>query len=609
MADIPMSLEEARKRGWNSLDVILISGDAFVDHSAFGVAVIARMLEENGFSVGVIAQPDWRKITDFKKLGKPNLFFGITAGNLDSKVANYTPLIKLREKDDYSPAGKGGLRPDLASVVYSHKVKEAYKGVPIILGGVEATVRRFAHFDFVDNKIRRSVLFDAKADLIVHGMGEKTIVEIANALKQGKTIEDLKGLKGVSYNSKEKPENAIEMPSFEEVSAESIEGKKKFNEAFRLIYFNSDPFTGRILAQKHADRYLISNPNALPFSEKELDDIYELPYTRKAHPSYTEEIPALRTVEFSIQIHRGCFGSCSFCVLPLIQGKAIQSRSVESIKKEVEEIKKMKGFKGIINDLSGPSANMYGLGCKAKLCNNNCLFPKPCKNLNLDDKRLIALYREIRKIPEIRLVTIRSGIRLDLALYQQEYLQELFKNHISGQLKIAPEHISENVTKLMGKSDKKQLVEFLDKFEALNRECHKEYYCIPYFISAHPGCTLKDMAELMDFMIQKKMFIKQTQLFTPTPMTASTAMYYTEMNPFTNEKIYVAKTFNEKKMQNALLHFMDAGFEEKAELALRQIGRTDLLDKARRLKNEIKLGNKNKSASKDAQKKILDNAF
>ncbi|PIU21331.1 MAG: YgiQ family radical SAM protein [Candidatus Diapherotrites archaeon CG08_land_8_20_14_0_20_34_12] len=588
MANIPMSLEEAKQRGWNSLDVILISGDAFVDHSAFGIAVIARVLEKNGFSVGIIAQPDWHKLEDFKKLGKPNLFFGITAGNLDSKVANYTPLKKPRDKDDYSPASRIGLRPDLASVVYSHKVKEAYKGVPIILGGVEATVRRFAHFDFVDNKVRRSVLFDAKADLIAHGMGEKTIVEIAHALKQRKTIEDLKELKGISYNSREKPENTIEMPSFEEVSAESFEGKKKFNEAFRLIYFNSDPFSGRILAQKHADRYLISNPNVLPFTEKELDEIYELPYTRKAHPSYKEEIPALKTVEFSIQIHRGCFGSCSFCVLPLIQGRTIQSRSIASIKKEVEEIKKMKNFKGIINDLSGPSANMYGLGCKGKLCYNNCLSPNACGNLEVEGKKLIELYKEIKKMPGIKRVFIRSGIRLDLALHQPEYLDELFKYHISGQLKIAPEHISEKVTRLMNKSNKKELLQFLEEFAELNKKYHKEYYVIPYFISAHPGCSLNEMAELVDFMIQHKMFIKQTQLFTPTPMTASTAMYYAEMDPFTNEKIYVAKTYTEKKLQNALLHFMDYGFEDKADIALKQIKRQDLLTKIQKIKEGLK---------------------
>jgi uncharacterized radical SAM protein YgiQ len=573
---IPMSLAEAKKRGWDSFDVILISGDAFIDHSAFGTAVIARVLESKGFKVGVIAQPDWKKIDDFKKLGKPNLFFGVSAGNMDSMTANYTPMKRSREKDWYSPKGKPGLRPDLASIVYAHKLREAFPGSPIILGGTEATLRRFAHYDYSSNKIRKSILSDAKAHALIHGTAEKTIVEIAQALQAGKTLEDVHHLKGLAYIANEIPKGGLELPSFNVVSND----KKKFASTFKEISLHSNPFSGKPLAQKHLDKYIVSNPICDPLTEKELDEIYELPYTRKSHPSYGEEIPALQVVINSVQVARGCFGQCSFCSIPLTQGKTIQSRSIESIKREVEIISKLPGFKGTINDLSAPSANMYGLKCKARVCTNSCLGEKPCPNLDFNDEKLLKLYREVRMMKGVKHVRVQSGIRLDLALHQPDFLRAVMQHHVGGQLKVAPEHVSEKVTRLMRKSSKKSYFEFIKLFKKLKQKMKKDVFIVPYFIAGHPGCGLNEMAELMDFMIEEKQFIEQGQLFTPNPLTAATAMYWSGYDPFTNEKIFVPYTFNERKMQNAMLHFKDPNFKPKVLEALKKIRRIDLIKKA-----------------------------
>ncbi len=560
---LTVSLQELRKKGWDSLDIILITGDAYVDHPSYGATVIGRVLERAGYRVGIIAQPDWRDTSDFKRLGRPKLFFGITAGNMDSMVANYTANKKPRRKDDYSPGGKTGLRPDRAVIVYANRIRETFGDVTIVIGGIEASLRRFAHYDWWDNEVRRSIIFDARADILVYGMGEKQIVEIADRINHGR---DLKGIRGTAVISRKKDDfikentDFVEIPSFEEVK----EDKEKFNDAFRIIYRNQDPFKGKTIIQRHLDRYLVQYPPAPPLNENELDAIYELPFLRKPHPSYRDKggIPGFETVKFSIISHRGCCGECSFCGLYMHQGRIIQSRSTGSILKEAKLITEMEDFRGTITDIGGPTANLYKAKClfwdkKGACTDKKCLMPERCKNLKLGLKEGVHLYREILAIPTIKHVFIESGIRYDLISGKdsEEYLTMLCKNHISGQMKVAPEHCINRILKLMNKPPIELYEAFAKKYSEVNKRLKKDQYLVHYFITGHPGSTLEDAYKMSKYLRKRNIYPEQIQDYIPLPMTASGCMYYTEKDPFSGERLYVAKTFRERKMHRALIQY------------------------------------------------------
>ncbi|MCZ7403530.1 MAG: YgiQ family radical SAM protein [Candidatus Methanoperedens sp.] len=558
---LPLSMREAKELGIQEFDIILVTGDAYVDHPSFGTAIIGRVLWDAGYSVGIIAQPDWKSDSDFKKLGKPRLFFGVTSGNVDSMVNNYTPNLKVRSDDVYSPAGKGGLRPNRATIVYSDKIHSIFPGTPIVLGGIEASLRRFAHYDYWKDSVRQSILADAPADILVFGMGERQVVEIASRLSKGEDIKNITGIPGTATKmeiSKWRSmghEGYVEIPSFNDVSND----KNLYAEAFKLQYMEQDPIQGRSVAQPHPKTIIIQNKPAMPLTTPELDHVYELPYSRKAHPSYKKPIPALAPVKFSIVSHRGCFAACSFCALTHHQGRIVQSRSIESIVREVKRMTKMPDFKGTVQDVGGPTANMYMLHCarwdmQGACTDKICTF---CKSLDVNHEKQVELLRRLREIPGVKKVFIGSGIRYDLVLADSSgYLPELCEHHVSGHLKVAPEHITQHVLDIMHKPSKEVFEDFKNKFDSLNRELGKKQYILPYFMSGHPGCTVEDMVELAEYIRDNNLYTEQVQDFTPTPMTASTCMYYTGINPFTMEKVHVAKG-REKRIQRALLQYKD----------------------------------------------------
>ncbi len=573
---LPISQEDLRKKGWNALDVIIITGDAYVDHPSYGASVIGRTLEGAGFKTGIISQPDWKHIDDFKKLGKPSLFFGITAGNMDSMVANYTAGKRIRKKDDYSPGGTPGLRPDRATIVYANRIREAFGHIPIVIGGIEASLRRFAHYDWWGNSVRRSILLDARADILVYGMGERQVVEIAQRLLDGKSIAGIRGTaivmnkpggrkQGLDGKRQEDivddaslPEGCIEIPSYEEVTND----KSRFNEAFRMIYTNQDPFKGKALAQKHDTRYIIQYPPSLPFSTEDLDKFYEFPYMRSPHPVYGKigAIPGFETVKFSIISHRGCCGECAFCSLYMHQGRIIQSRSKESILNEARLISEKPEFKGTITDIGGPTANLYNATCALwkhiGACEDKqCLIPEKCRNLKLGYGKSMELYSRILALKKVKHAFIESGIRYDLLIDKDssEYLTHLCKHHVSGQMKVAPEHSADNVLKIMNKPSLDVYDKFVIKYNEINNKLNKKQYLVNYFISSHPGSTLDDALSLALYLMKRNIHPEQIQDFTPLPLTLSGAMYYTETHPFTNENISVPKTFRERKMHRALI--------------------------------------------------------
>ncbi|AZR72410.1 YgiQ family radical SAM protein [Anoxybacter fermentans] len=582
---LPINAEDMKARGWDQLDILLITGDAYVDHPSFGVAIIGRLLEIHGYKVGIIAQPDWRDIKDFKAFGDkpPRLFVGITSGNLDSMVNNYTAARRRRKRDVYSPGGVGGKRPDRAVIVYANRVREVFGKVPIVIGGLEASLRRFAHYDYWQDRVRRSILLDSRADLIVYGMGERQVVEIAQSLESGIPIEYLTYLDGTVAKTKSLDglKDFVELPSYEEVSTD----KEKYALSFKLQYQEQDPFKGRPVVQKHGDWYIVQNRPAKPLATHELDRLYELPYTREYHPIYEKEggIPALKEVKFSIVTHRGCYGSCAFCALVQHQGRIIQSRSKESILKEVRLLTKLPDFKGVIHDVGGPTANMYKTGCSRDgegYCGKrNCLFPSPCPNLKKSHQEYIDLLRSIRQIPGVKHVFIRSGIRYDLLMADNEsdFLKELCEHHVSGQLKIAPEHVSPKVLKAMRKPSFEVYAKFREEYKKVNKMLGKKQYLVPYFISSHPGCGLDEMIQLAEHIRDLKYNPEQVQDFTPTPMTLATCMYYTGIDPLTGEKIYVPKDMGEKRMQRALLQFRDPKNYDLVKKALKKAGRDDLI--------------------------------
>ncbi len=580
-AFLPMSLKEGRKLGIEQFDVVLVSGDAYVDHPSFGTAIIGRVLWDAGFTAGIIAQPDWKRAEDFLALGEPRLFFGISSGNVDSMVNNFTPGLKRRSDDVYSPGGIPK-RPDRAAIVYTNKVHELFPGVPIILGGIEASLRRFAHYDYWQDRVRQSILADAPADLLVFGMGERQIVEIAQRLSAAEPAGLLRDIRGTAYTMEvaswrcNRPQSVIEIPSFADVSQD----KRAYARAFALHYLEQDPIQGNPVAQPHPKTVVIQNPPSPPMKTSELDHIYELPYSREVHPSYSWPVPALNPVRFSVTSHRGCFGGCSFCALTHHQGRIIQSRSIGSIIREVTRMTKMVGFKGIIQDIGGPTANMYGLLCdrweESGVCRDRHCSPS-CQTLHSSHKLQCELLQALRKIPGVRKVFIGSGIRYDLVLADNsEYLDLICEHHISGHLKVAPEHVTKSVTDLMNKPGREIFDRFRERFAEQQHGKKSRQYLLPYFMSGHPGCTVADMVELALYIQQTQMYTEQVQDFTPTPMSVSTCMYYTGLNPFTLEPLHVPKG-HEKKIQRALMQYREPKNRHLVAEGLKVAGRTDLI--------------------------------
>ncbi|WP_407357317.1 YgiQ family radical SAM protein [Methanolobus sp. WCC5] len=581
-----MSTKEANEKGWNELDIIIVTGDAYVDHPGFGTSIIARVLEDAGYRVGVIAQPGWDNTDDFKKLGKPRLFFAISAGNTDSMVSNYTPSKRLRHEDVYSPGNKTGLRPNRAVIVYSNRLREAFPDVPQVIGGIEASLRRFAQYDYWSDKVRQSILADSPADLIVYGMGELQILEIADRLNKGKAISGINDIDGTVWKMdirswKEKKEDTlgecIEIPPYTEVS----KSKELYANAFRIIYEEQDHIRGHCIVQVHPKTVIVQNRPMRPLTTEELDHVYELPYTRETHPSYNEPVPALDMVKFSINTHRGCFGACSFCAIALHQGRMIRSRSIGSILMEAEGFRNIRGFKGTINGLGGPSANMYGMECskweKKGVCKNKvCIHPDACPSLDTSHKKLIELMRRLRELPGISKVFVGYGVRYDLALLDEEYMEELCAHHISGQLKVAPEHYCNSVTSVMKKPGREVFERFEQKFTDINKKVGKDQYLVAFLMSGHPGCTLGDMIETAEYIRDTGRYTRQVQDFTPTPMTAATCMFHTGTDPFTGKKVYVATSQKEKSIQRAMLHYKEPSNHNLVYEGLKRANRLDL---------------------------------
>ncbi len=586
MAFLPATQQEIKALGWDYVDIVLVTGDAYVDHPSFAMALVGRVLEAEGLRVAILAQPRWDSAADFKKFGKPRLFFGVSAGNMDSMINKYTHNRKVRSSDDFSPGGRAGLRPDRATIIYSQRCREAYPDAPVVIGGIEATMRRFAHYDYWSDKVRKSVLLDSKADLLVYGMGERQAREIAARLKAGGKIQDLRDIRGTAYplGAKAAAElaipGALEMPTAGEVSGDRV----KFSAATRLIYENSNPYNAAVLVQKSEGKAVVQNPPALPLTTAEMDAVYGLPFTKRAHPSYKEPIPALEMIKDSIVIHRGCFGGCAFCSLTLHQGRFIQERSPESVEKEAAELLRTPRHPGNISDLGAPSANMYGLHgrdlevCKA--CRKlSCVHPAICPNLGTDHRPLLALMRRVRALKGLKKAFVASGIRMDLALKCGEYISEIARFHTGGQLKVAPEHSSPKVLSVMKKPSIEVFREFADKFLAESKKAGKEQYLVLYFISAHPGSTLEDMAELALFLKERNIRPQQINDFLPAPMEYATSIYFTGLDPFTLEPVYVPKKETERRLQRALLQYYKPENRPLVLQALRQINRPDLIKK------------------------------
>ena len=574
---IPTTPEELKKLGWeNQLDIILISGDTYIDTPYSGIAIVGKILLDQGYKVGMIAQPDIESADDITRLGEPKLYWGVSAGLVDSMVANYTATKKYRNRDDFTPGGVNNRRPDRAVMTYVNLIRRYYKDTaPIVIGGIEASLRRVAHFDFWSNKVRKSILFDAKADILVYGMAEKTVVDLTKIIANGKSEVDseikkplpidyypnLKGLQGICYISKEKNEDYIDLPTFEKCAKDKLE----FINMFHMFYNNNEPMTSKGLNQLHDSRYLIQNPPCDYMKENEIDNVYDLKYERDVHPFYKKqgEVKALQTIQFSVTTHHGCYGECNFCAISVHQGRTIRSRSQESILNEIKEFKNHEGFKGIINDVGGATANMYGYECGRKLkkgvCSDiSCTSATVCPVLKPDHSEQIDLLRKVRKIPGVKKAFVNSGVRYDLInedkKHGQEYLKELVNHHVSGQMKIAPEHTEDKVLRLMGKPNKQTLLDFKNNFENLNKEAGKKQFLTYYLIAAHPGSEMQDMESLKDFTSENlKINPEQVQVFIPTPSTYSTLMYYTEMDPWSRKKIYVEKDQVKKQKQKDVI--------------------------------------------------------
>ena len=582
---LPTTLEEIQQRGWEQIDFLFISGDAYVDHPSFGPAVICRVLESKGYKVAMLSQPDWKAGKSLTALGKPRLGVLISGGNLDSMLCHYTAARKLRKKDNYTPGGIMGKRPDHATVVYSKLAKKIWPDLPVIIGGIEASLRRFAHYDYWENKLLPSILIESGADLLIYGMGEKQVVEIADYLAGGADISTIQYVRGTSYvcdDLQNVTEQYVSLPSYESI----LQDKKLLANAYKLQSDEQDPFYGKIVIQQFATRYVVQNQATYPLTEEEMDSIYDLPYCRTYHPSYEKlgGVSAIEEVKFSIISQRGCFGSCSFCAIHSHQGRIIQARSHESILREAKLISELPDFKGYIHDVGGPTANFRHPACSKQLktgaCKHRqCLFPDVCQNIDADHSDYISLLKKIRALPGIKKVFIRSGIRYDylLADKSNEFLDELCRYHVSGQLKIAPEHISPSVLKCMGKPGKEVYLKFMRAFNKKNEEIGLKQFVVPYFISSHPGCTINDAVELAEFLRDTGHHPEQVQDFIPTPGSCSTAMYYSGVDPVTGKKVFVTQNPHEKAMQRALMQYKNPKNRTLVKEALQMANRLDLI--------------------------------
>ena len=585
MPFLPITREEMKERGIEQFDFVYVIGDAYVDHSSFGPAIISRVLEANGYSVGIISQPDWKDENSISIFGEPRLGFLVSSGNMDSMVNHYTVAKKHRKTDAFTPGGVMGKRPDRAVTVYGNLIRRTYKHTPMILGGIEASLRRLSHYDYWSDQVRRSVLLDSGADLISYGMGELSIVAIADALAAGIDVHDITFIPGTVYRSKTLDHliDPVVLPSFEEVR----ESKRTYAESFAIQYKNTDAINAKPMAEPYEGQgYIVQNPPSRPLTEQEMDDVYALPYMRAYHPSYEKDggVPALGEIKYSLTSNRGCFGSCSFCALTFHEGRVVQTRSHESILAEARQMVQEKEFKGYIHDVGGPTADFRGPACKKQLTkgacpNRNCLFPEPCKNMVADHRDYVKLLRELKDIPGVKKVFIRSGIRFDyvLADKDQTFLSELVKDHVSGQLRVAPEHVSNRVLSYMGKPRHEVYQEFIRRFDACNKKTGKQQYALPYFMSSHPGCDLEDAVELAEYIRDMGFIPEQAQDFYPTPSTLSTCMYYTGLDPRTMNPVYVPKSPHEKAMQRALIQYRNPENYELVCEALRRTHREDLI--------------------------------
>ena len=581
---LPLTPKEVRQRGWEEVDVVLVSGDAYVDHPSYGTAVVGRVLEAAGYRVAILAQPDWTSCEPWKVFGRPRLFFGVGAGNMDSMINHYTANRKVRNDDAYSPGGRIGLRPDRATLAYSQRCREAFKGVPVIAGAVEASLRRLAHYDYWSDKVRGSILLDAKADLIVYGMAESTIVEVARRLEQGQTVKGLRDLRGVTYalGAKEpvpEGDDVEVLPSYETIK----EDKRAFARATKLLHLNSNPHNAKTLVQLHGKRAVVCTPPAFPLSTAELDRVHELPYTRRPHPSYKERIPAYEVIKHSVQIMRGCFGGCTFCSITAHQGRIIQSRSQDSVLRELRQLKDEPGFKGVVSDLGGPTANMYTMRCtkpevEATCKRLSCVHPKICKLLGTDHGPLVKLLEEARSEPGIKKIHVASGVRMDLAQRSPEYLEALAKHHVGGRLKVAPEHASDDVLKLMKKPGIDSFTRFGERFhEASQRAGKGNQQLVPYFIASHPGSDLGEMIELALYLKRNGYRPDQVQDFIPAPLDIATAMYYTGLDPISMQPVKVARGMRDRRLQRSLMQFFKPENYFLVREALRKANRTELI--------------------------------
>lgn len=581
---LPINAKECENLGWDSVDFVYVTGDAYVDHPSFGTAIISRVLEHAGFRVAILSQPDWKRDSDFTQFGTPRLGFLVTAGNIDSMVAHYTAAKKIRRNDAYTPGGRAGKRPDRAVTVYARIIKRLYPDLPLIIGGLEASLRRFAHYDYWADQVMPSVLIDSGADLLIYGMGEKQIVKIARRLNAGENIKDLNDIKGTCYavDVRDTPYRGVEVPSLENC----VHSKKEYAKSVRVEQDEQDHIRGRAVRQRHGSLMLVQNEPMPPLETEELDEVYALPYMRTYHPSYEKDggVPGIEEVRFSITHNRGCYGGCNFCSIQFHQGRYVTSRSKESIVSEAKRITKMPGFKGYIHDVGGPTANFRRPSCDFQLSHGlckgkKCLAPKPCPNLIADHSEYLDILRTVRSLPDIKKVFIRSGIRYDYLLQDKDdaFFKELVKYHVSGQLKVAPEHCSAAVLDKMGKPHIEAYIEFSRRYFSYTNSVHKEQYLVPYLMSSHPGSTLDDAIELACFLKKHHIRPEQVQDFYPTPGTISTCMFYTELDPYTLEPVYVAKTAHEKAMQRALLQYYDPSKRGLCEEALRKARRQDLI--------------------------------
>ena len=579
-------MEDMKKRGWTQADFVFVIGDAYVDHPSFGPAIISRLLERYGYKVCMIAQPDWKNDKSIDVFGRPRLGFLVCGGNMDSMVNHYSVSKKRRQKDAYSPGGQMGLRPDYATTVYCNLIRRTYKDVPIIIGGIEASLRRMAHYDYWSDKLKHSILVDSSADILSYGMGEHSMIEIAEALDSGIDVKDITFVRGTCYRTKDisgVPEDSIILPDYDSLSKDRLE----YARSFYTQYINTDPYSAKTLVEGYGNRgYVVQNPPAYPLTQMEMDDVYDLPYMNNYHPIYEEAggIPAISEIKFSLTSNRGCFGGCSFCALTFHQGRIIQTRSHESLIKEAERMTHDPDFKGYIHDVGGPTANFRHKSCakqdKYGVCTNKqCLFPEPCRNLKVDHKDYVKLLRKLEAVPGVKKVFIRSGIRFDyvMADSNDEFLKELCEKHISGQLRVAPEHVSDNVLRMMGKPQNSVYEKFIDRYKRVNAKTGKQQYVVPYLMSSHPGSTLKEAVELAQYVRDIGYMPEQVQDFYPTPSTISTCMYYTGVDPRTMKPVYVPHNPHEKAMQKALMMYRKPENYDLVKEALIKAGRQDLI--------------------------------